>query len=83
MKQSKSIADTAAATVIACGVITGFVPTANSGQMMLKQGSCPFGTNSEGGGYCKARDSSHQYGLKGESCPSGTSSMGGGYFKVR
>jgi len=83
MKLFKSIAAAAAVAVITSGGMIGFAPTANAGQMMPKQGSCPSGTSSVGGGYCKARNSSDQYVPKGGSCPSGTSSVGGGYCKVR
>ena len=79
MKLFNAIAATA---VITAGGIVGYVPTANAGQMIPKQGSCPSGTSSVGGGYCQARDN-NQYIPKRGSCPSGTSSVGGGYCKAR
>ncbi|MDB4338229.1 hypothetical protein N9997_02675 [Synechococcus sp. AH-603-L18] len=82
MKLFNSIAAAAAVVVITSGGIIGFAPTAEAGQMMPKQGSCPSGTTSVGGGYCKARDN-NQYVPKQGSCPSGTSSVGGGYCKAR
>ena len=51
----KSIAAAAAVAVMTSGGIIGFAPTADAGQMMPKQGSCPSGTSSVGGGYCKVR----------------------------
>ena len=81
MELFKSIAAAAVAVITSGGMIV-FAPTANAGQMMPKQGSCPSGTSSVGGGYCKARDN-NQYVPKRGSCPPGTSSVGSGYCKVR
>ena len=81
MKLFKSITGAAAVAVIASGGMIGFAPAANAGQMMPKQGSCPSGTSSVGGGYCQARDN-NQYVPKRGSCPSGASSVGGGYCKA-
>ena len=52
MKLFKSIA---AVAVVTAGGIIGFAPTADAGQLIPKQGSCPSGTYSAGGGYCKVR----------------------------
>ena len=77
--QMKLLTSIAAAAIVVSGLITN---TANAGQMMPKQGTCPSGTSSVGGGYCQARDI-NQYIPKRGSCPSTTSSVGGGYCKAR
>lgn len=48
--------------------------------------SCPTGTTSVGGGYCKKSSSYAQYDYvpkTGGSCPSGFISAGGGYCRSR
>lgn len=51
-------------------------------QMIPKLGSCPSGTTSAGGGYCKATRGG-TYIPKLGSCPSGSTSAGGGYCRSR
>ena len=53
MKLFKSIAASAAVAVITSGGMIGFEPTADAGQIMPKQFSCPSGSSNVGGDYCK------------------------------